>query len=72
MRKATRASRLLKLILILTEERNLKEVLAKHFEQEEALQKQEAEAVDKFEKHRVKKELIANVVKKEKLIKEAV
>ena len=64
MRKATRASRLLKLIL--------KEVLAKHFEQEEALQKQEAEAVAKFEKHRVKKELIANVVKKEKLIKEAV
>ena len=64
MRKATRASRLLKLIL--------KEVLAKHFEQEEALQKQEAEAVAKFEKHRVKKELRANVVKKEKLIKEAV
>ena len=72
MRKATRASRLLKLILILTEEKNLKEVLAKHFEQEEALQKQEAEAVAKFEKHRVKKELRANVVKKEKLIKEAV
>ena len=64
MRKATRASRLLKLIL--------KEVLAKHFEQEEALQKQEAEAVAKFEKHRFKNELRANVVKNEKLIKEAV
>ena len=50
----------------------MKENLAKQLEKEEALQKQEAEAVAKFEKHRVKKELRANVVKKEKLIKEAV
>ena len=53
------------------EEQNVKEVLAKQLQQEEVLQKQEAEAVANADQDRIKKELRANVMKKEKLFNEA-
>ena len=56
----------------MTEERNVKEALAKQLEQEERLQKQESEVVAKAEEERVQKELRAKVVRKEKLFNDAV
>ena len=46
----------------LAEEKNVKEVLAKQLEQEEALQKQEAEAAAKNEQDRLKQALRAQVL----------
>ena len=49
-----------------------KAALAKQLKDEELLQKQEAEAAARFEEDRIKKELRAKVVKKEKQYNEAV
>ena len=54
------------------EEKYAKEALAKQLKDEENLQKQEAEAATKTEEERIKKELRANVVKKERQYSEAV
>ena len=54
-----------------TEEKKVKEALAKQLQQEEALQKQEAEAAAKAEEDRVKKEMRSQVVKSEQVFKES-
>ena len=54
------------------EEKTSKEALAKQLKQEEELQKQEAEAAAKAHEDKVKKELGATLVKREKLYMEAV
>ena len=54
------------------EEKSSKEALAKQLKQDEELQKQEIEAAAKAEEDRIKKELRAKVVKKEKQYNEAV
>ena len=54
------------------EDKSTKEALAKKLKDEKVLQKQEAEAASKAEEKRIKKDLRANVVKKEKLYNEAI